>query len=53
VVFARGEAGLADRHAQGSEVERHLVNECGAASRDGLDRASQCLAVADQLIEID
>ena len=52
MVFAGGVAGLADRHAQSSGVERDLGNERGTAAGSGLDRASQGLAVADQLIEI-
>ena len=52
VVLAGGAAGLADGYAQGGGVERHLGNERGAAASRGLDRATQRLAVADQLIKI-
>jgi hypothetical protein len=52
VVLAGGIAGLADRHAQGCRIQRHLGNECRAAASRGLDRASQGLAVTHQLIEI-
>ena len=52
VVLASGVAGLADRHAQGSGVDRHLGNERGAATGCGLLRAPQRVAVADQLIKI-
>ena len=51
VVFAGGMAGLADRHAQGSEVEHDLGNQRRTVTGGVLDRAPQCLAVADQLIE--
>ena len=52
MVLAGDVAGLADRHAQGCRIQRHLGNECRAATGYGLDRASQGLAVTDQLIEI-
>ncbi len=51
VVFTGGIAGLADRHAQGSGVERHLGNERRTTRRGGLYRASQSLAIADKLVE--
>jgi hypothetical protein len=40
VVLAGGVAGLADRHAQGCRIQRHLGNEWRAAIGCGLDRAS-------------
>ena len=52
VVLAGGVAGLADRHAQVCRIQRHLGDECRAATGCGLDRASQGLAVTDQLNEI-
>jgi len=52
VVLACGLAGLADRHAQGCRIQRHLGNECRTATGGGLDRASQGLAVTHELIKI-
>ena len=52
VVFAGGVAGLADRHAQGGGVERHLGDECRAAAGSGFDRAPQRLAITHQLVKI-
>ena len=53
VVLAGVIAGLADGHAQGCRVQRHLGNECGAtAASGGLDRTPQSLAITDQLIVI-
>jgi hypothetical protein len=52
VVLAGGVAGLADRHAQGCRIQRHLGNERRAAAGGGLDRAPQRLAVTHQLVEI-
>ncbi len=51
MVVTSGVAGLSDRHAQGSGVQRHLGDEGRAAAAGGLDRTSQGLAVTDQLIE--
>ena len=53
VVLTGGVAGLADRHAQGCRVKRHLGNECRTATGGGLDRAPQGLSITDQLVEID
>jgi hypothetical protein len=52
VVLAGGVAGLADRHTQGCRIQRHLGNECRTPTGGGLDRASQRLAVTDELLEI-
>jgi hypothetical protein len=43
VVLTSEVTGLADRHAQGCRVQRHLGNERAAAG-GGLDRATQDLA---------
>ena len=51
-VLCGGVAGLADRHAQGCRIQRHLGNECRTATGCGFDRASQGLAVTHHLIEI-
>ena len=52
VILACGVAGLSDRHAQSSGVQRHLGDERGTAAAGGLNRTSQGLAITDQLIEI-
>lgn len=52
VVLSCCVAGLSDRHTQGGQIQRHLSDEGGTAATGGLDRTSQCLAFADQLIEI-
>ena len=43
VVFTYGVAGLRDRHAQSSGVQRHLGDERGTAAAGGLNRTSQGL----------
>lgn len=53
VVYAGGITSLADGHTQGGGVQRDLSNECRAAAGRRLDRASQGLAVTDQLVKID
>jgi hypothetical protein len=45
-------AGLSDRHAQSSGVQRHLGDEGGTAATGGFNLTSQGLAVTDELIEI-
>ena len=52
MIFSCGVAGLGDRHAQGSGIQRHLGDERGSATTGGLNRTSQGLAITDQLIEI-
>jgi len=52
VVFAGGVAGLADRHARGGGVERHLGDECRADAGIELNRAPQRLAITHQLVKI-
>ena len=52
MIFSCGVAGLGDRHAQGSRIQRHLGDERGSATTGGLNRTSQGLAITDQLIEI-
>ena len=52
IELAGGVAGLADGAAQGCGVQRHLGNECRPPTGGGHDRASQRLAVTDELLEI-
>jgi len=52
VVLTGGVASLADCHAQGSRKQRHLGNERGSPTGCWLDRASQGLAVTNELIKI-
>ena len=52
VVHTGGIAGLADGHSQGGLVQRHLGNERRAATRRGLNRATQRFAITHKLIEI-
>jgi hypothetical protein len=43
MVLAGGVAGLADRHAQGCRVQRHLGNERGSPTGGGLNGARSVL----------
>ncbi len=52
MVFARGIAGLSDRHAKGGGVQRDLGNEGRTAAAGRLNGAPQGLAVTHQLVEI-
>jgi len=52
VIFASGVAGLADRHTEGSRIQRDLGNERGTAAGCGHDRPSQGFAVTHQLVKI-
>ncbi len=52
MVLARGVAGLSDRHAQCSGVERQLGNESRASTSRGLDGAPQRLTITNKQIEI-